>query len=187
MDSPRENRPEQAAPDLLSLDVIAAQVTSERQTMNAHAESLDTKAGVVLGFAGVLVGLGATAQTVVSSDLTFKVGLGVAVAAALSAAFGFLPRKYPVVEVLPLREFLTASENETKLTLLDVQIDMVIETAKLVRQKGRRVKTAVGLLAIAAALIVAGTLIATGRKAHDARQPAHPAHTPRTARTSPRA
>jgi hypothetical protein len=111
---------EPTPPPLLSLDVIADQVASERQTMNAHAESLDTKAGVVLGFAGVLVGLGATAQTTVSSDLTFKIGLGVAVAAAISAALAFLPRKYPVVEVLRLREFLTTAEDDTKLTLLVV-------------------------------------------------------------------
>ncbi len=148
--------------------------------MNAHAESLDTKAGVVLGFAGVLVGLGATAQTLVSSDLTFKIGLGVAVAAALSAALAFLPRKYPVVEVLPLRDFLTATEAETKLTLLDVQIDMVLEAATLVRRKGRRVKSAVALLAVAAALIVAGTLIATRGRAHDVRQPTHPQRHSRT-------
>jgi hypothetical protein len=60
---------------------------------------------------------GATAQAFVSSDLTFKIGLGVAVSAALSAALAFLPRKYPVVEVLRLRDFLTATENETKLIL----------------------------------------------------------------------
>ena len=45
--------------DLPSLDVVAGQVAAERETMNSHAESLDSKAGVVLGFAGVLVGLGA--------------------------------------------------------------------------------------------------------------------------------
>ncbi len=67
-----------------------------------------------------------------------------------------------MVEVLPLRDFLTAPEDETKLTLLDVQIDMVVESAVLVRRKGRRLKAAVGLLAVAAALIVVGTLIATG-------------------------
>lgn len=134
--------------------------------MNAHAESLDTKAGVVLGFAGVLVGLGATAQAFVSAALAFQVGLGMAVLAALSAAFAFLPRKYPVVEVLPLRAFLTAPEAETQLTLLDVQIDMVIEAATLVKLKGRLIKVAVGLLAVAAALIVAGTLFATAGTTH---------------------
>ena len=61
-----------------------AQVASERETMSAHAESLDAKAGVVLGFAGVLVGLGATAQAMISENVIFQVGLGVAVAAALA-------------------------------------------------------------------------------------------------------
>jgi hypothetical protein len=42
---------------LPSLSLLMDQVTSEREAMNAHAESLDTKAGVVLGFIGVLVGL----------------------------------------------------------------------------------------------------------------------------------
>jgi hypothetical protein len=151
---------------LPSLELVTAQVARERETMNAHAESLDTKAGVVLGFAGVLVGLGATAQAFVSATLAFQVGLGVAVLAALSAAFAFLPRKYPVVEVLPLRAFLTAPEAETRLTLLDVQIDMVIKAARLVKLKGRLIKVAVGLLAVAAALIVAGTLVATAGTAH---------------------
>jgi hypothetical protein len=39
--------------ELPSLDLLADQVASERETMTSHAESLDTKAGVVLGFAGV--------------------------------------------------------------------------------------------------------------------------------------
>jgi hypothetical protein len=161
-----DHQNESSEPYLPSLDLVAAQVAKERETMNSHAESLDTKSGVVLGFAGVLVGLGATAQAAVSTDLAFQIGLGVAVLAALSAAFAFFPRKYPVVEVLPLRAFLTAPEAETQLTLLDVQIDMVVEAAALVKQKGARVRSAVTLLAIAAALIVAGTLIATGGTPH---------------------
>ena len=64
----------EAAP-LPSLSLIVEQVATERETMNAHAESLDTKAGVVLGFAGVLVGLGATAQGNVSDKLVFQMGL----------------------------------------------------------------------------------------------------------------
>jgi hypothetical protein len=54
-------------PDLPSLDLVAGQVAAERETMNSHAESLDTKAGVVLGFAGVMVGLGSTAQAGIES------------------------------------------------------------------------------------------------------------------------
>jgi len=145
--------------------------------MNAHGESLDAKAGVVLGFAGVLVGLGATAQSSVSAQLCFQIGLGVAVAAALSAALSFMPRAYPVMEVLPLRELLTAPESETLLELLDVQIAMVREVADLVKRKGRRVQLAVALLTIAAVLVVCATLSAGGNGHHvrskaQARQPA---------------
>ncbi|MHB8499168.1 MAG: hypothetical protein ACYDES_14535 [Acidimicrobiales bacterium] len=79
--------------------------------MNAHAESLDGRAGVVLGFAGVLVGLGATAQVAVSGRVIFQVGLAAVVLAAIVAAWAFLPRRYPVLELERLRQAnLTASE-----------------------------------------------------------------------------
>lgn len=147
--------------------IIAAQVAAERETMNSHAESLDTKAGVVLGFAGVLVGLGATAQGFISNRFLFQAGLVAGVAAGALAAWAFLPRRYPVIEVFRLRErYLTAPEQMTQLHLLDTQIEMVRQAADLVRRKGRRVKAAVVCLAGAAASVVAGTLIATGGKAH---------------------
>lgn len=150
-------------PILPSLGILADQVASEREATNAHAESLDTKAGVVLGFSGVLVGLGATAQAAVSERLVFQAGLGVAVVAALLAAWAFLPRHYPVLEVSRLRQSnLVLPEAETRLELLDTQVEMVKEAADLVKRKGRRVRASVGCLAIAAALIVTGILTATG-------------------------
>ncbi len=107
---------------LPSLVIVLAQVAAERETMNAHAESLDGKAGVVLGFAGLLVGLGATAQVAVSGRAIFQVGLAVAVVAAIPAAWAFLPRRYPVLEVEQLRQVnLPASEAETRLELLDTR------------------------------------------------------------------
>lgn len=135
--------------------------------MNSHAESLDTKAGVVLGFAGVLVGLGSTARTAISSELAFQIGLGFAVLAALLAALSFLPRRYPVIEVGRLRENnLTAPAEETKLELLDTEIVMVDEAASLVRKKGWRVQASVISLAVGASLVVAGTLGGTGGHVH---------------------
>jgi hypothetical protein len=155
-----------AAP-LPSLSLIVEQVAAERETMNAHAESLDTKAGVVLGFAGVLVGLGATAQGNVSDEAVFQIGLGVAVLSATLAAWGFLPRRYPVLEVFRLRQtYLMAPEEDTQLHLLDTQIEMVKEAAALVKLKGRRVTLSVGCLATSAALIVVGMLVATGGAHH---------------------
>jgi hypothetical protein len=150
-------------PALPSLQILLDQVASERELMNAHAESLDAKAGVLLGFAGVLVGLGATAQATISTDGIFQSGLAVAAVAAGLAAWAVLPRHYPVLQVLSVRQkLLVAAEPETRLQLLDVQIKMIMDTAELVKYKGRRVRWSVVCLAIAAALVVVGTLTAGG-------------------------
>ena len=155
--------PEDELPPMPSLELVLNQVASERATMDAHGESLDSKAGVVLGFSGVIVGLGATAMSVISDTVLFQIGLGLAVFAAAWAAWAFAPRGYPVLEARPLREkYLTLSEVETRLRLLDTQVDMVEEAAALVKRKGRRVLLSVIFLALAAALIVAGTLTAGG-------------------------
>ncbi len=153
--------------DLPSLAIVLAQVAAERETMNAHAESLDGKAGVVLGFAGVLVGLGATAPAAASDGIVFGIGLALAAVAAVLAAWAFLPHRFPVLEVERLRQAnLTASEAETRLELLDTQIEMVKEAATLVRKKGWRVRAAVVSLTIAAALVVAGIFNAMGGRLH---------------------
>ena len=70
-------------PPLPSLELLFDQVGSERETLRAHGESLDAKAGIVLGFSGVLIGLGATAQPAASNTIVFQIGLGVAVVAAI--------------------------------------------------------------------------------------------------------
>jgi hypothetical protein len=152
---------------LPSLSILVDQVASERATMDARAESLDTKAGLVLGFAGVLIGLGATAQASVSGKLIFQVGLGVAGLAALSAAWAFLPRNYPVLDVYQLRQiYLTTPEAETRLRLVDTQIEMVNMASVILQRKGDRVRASVICLAISALLVVAGTLLATGGGHH---------------------
>ena len=99
---------------LPSLAIVLAQVVAERETMNAHAESLDGKAGVVLGFAGVLVGLGATAQITISGTVIFEIGLAVAVVAAILAAWAFLPRRYPVLEVERLRQAISPRQRRRR-------------------------------------------------------------------------
>lgn len=151
-------------PALPSLKILLDQVAAERETMNTHAESLDAKAGVTLGFTGVLVGLGATAQAAITTNAVFQSGLVVAVVAAGLAAWAVLPRRYPVIQVLPARQkFLTAGERETQLQLLDLQIQMVMEVAEQVKRKGSRVRWSVTCLAIATALVVIGTLSTGGQ------------------------
>jgi hypothetical protein len=152
---------------LPSLLILVDQVASERATMDTRAESLDTKAGLVLGFAGVLIGLGATAQASVSGNLIFQVGLGVAGLSALSAAWAFLPRTWPVLDVYQLRQsYLTTPKADTQLRLLDTQIEIVKNASVILQRKGFRVRTSVICLAISALLVVVGTLLATGGVHH---------------------
>jgi hypothetical protein len=149
--------------DLPSLAILSELVDAERSAMSAHAESLDTKAGVILGFAGVLVGLGATAQPSLVKSVVFQIGLGLAVVAAVLAAWAFVPRRFPVLELRHLRDkYLVVPEAETRLRLLDTQIEMTRQASDLVKRKGYRIELSAGCLAGAAALIVIGTLTTGG-------------------------
>lgn len=172
-----------------SLRVIAGKVAAERESMRSHAEGLDAKAGVVLGFAGVLVGLGATASELVARSFLCQAGLALATGSAVLAAAAFIPQSYPVLAARALRDkYLAESEDSTSLALLDTEIAMIGETSGLVRRKGRYLKGAVGCLAGAAAFVVIGTLIAGGQgNAGKPATPATPATRPAQARHPARA
>lgn len=49
-----------------SLDLLLEINQAERQAQLGHFDSLDTKAGLVLGFASVLIALGSDAETIFS-------------------------------------------------------------------------------------------------------------------------
>jgi hypothetical protein len=115
-------RPDAAAAAAFTGASLRAGDIGARQGVSAHADSLDAKAGVVLGFSGVLIGLGATAQSADSNTIVFQIGLGVAVAAAVLAVSAFLPRPYPTLALGPLRDnYLTEPKDYTRLRLLDTR------------------------------------------------------------------
>jgi hypothetical protein len=166
-----------------SLQVIAGQVAAERESLRSHADGLDTKAGVILGFAGVLVGLGASASDLVGRSRLCQAGLVLTMCSAILAALAFIPQNYPALAPRALRgKYLATSANDTTLALLDTQIAMISKTTDLIRRKGRYLKAAVGCLAAATAFIVIGTLIAGGQPS--AGRPAAPASRPSQARAS---
>jgi len=73
--------------DRTSLALLIEISKSERDAQLSHFDSLDTKAGLVLGFAGVLIALGGAPGSVL--------GLGSIILAALAAAMAvasFWPR-----------------------------------------------------------------------------------------------
>ena len=102
-----------------SLELLAETVADELAAQERRGDALDSKAGVLLGFASVLVGL---TSTNLHGSLA-KLGLGFAAVAAICAVFAFVPRSYPTLKLRPLRRRYFAAEEEfTRLRLLDTRI-----------------------------------------------------------------
>jgi hypothetical protein len=144
---------------LPSVDLVASRVELQLEHQLKHFDGRDNKAGIVLGFAGVL---GAIANG--SEQLTIA-GRIAAVGAALLSLWAFLPRKYPVLDTRKLRDrYLRADPGFTKLHLLDTQMRMEEEASALLDRNASRLKLAVGLLAVGVLLSAAG-MLATGGSA----------------------
>jgi hypothetical protein len=113
---------------------------------------LDSKAGILLGFAGVLVALSPAPGhflNVLSSVFAISAGL-----AALAA---FFPRKYQVPNVYALRrKYVSSDAAFTKLTLLDTHIRMLEATAELLHRKAHLVEASMSFLGLAVVLVGIG-------------------------------
>lgn len=142
-----------------SLDVIRAELDKRRQEQSQKAASFDTRAGLVLGFGGVLIGL-APAQTT-------ALHLSGQVAAALAAAVAGWSLTFRVtgsVGPRALRDnYLTKAPEETQLRLLDTRSWLFELDEKRFEAKVERMKWAVWLLALAVALMLAGSIVAYTR------------------------
>lgn len=145
------------AEGLPSLDLVASRVDVQLEHQLSHFDGLDNKAGIVLGFAGVVVAIADGLEPLAIAGRIAAVG------AALLSLWAFLPRKYPVLDTRLLRDrYLRADPGFTKLHLLDTQIRMEEEASTLLDRKSFRLKLAVGLLAVAV-LFIAGMLLTGGR------------------------
>ncbi|MCL4448099.1 MAG: hypothetical protein M1483_00280 [Actinobacteria bacterium] len=138
-----------------SLEIVFNAVDKELEGLTNHVESLDTKAGVILGFAGVVAGLAVShGQLTVHYGLAIKIGLIIDVLAGILAMLTFLPRKWPVLQARNLRnKYLMSPAEETQLILLDSMVSRVNEISWLVVKKGWLIKFALASLAVAIALI----------------------------------
>ncbi|MGH2670077.1 MAG: hypothetical protein ACRDH5_13355 [bacterium] len=144
-----------ATPDQPSVQALLDEVHIERQALLQHFQDLDGKAGIVLGFAGVLVALAPGEATTLA-----VVGRVLAAAAGLAALLGFWPRTYPVVHLRTLRDrYLQRGAEHTKLVLLDTQVVIVERSQNLLARKATRLKIAMILLAAAVVSLAGATLL----------------------------
>lgn len=132
-------------------ELLLRQVREQREAQLAHSDSLDSKAGVVLGFGAAVVALAPSANALAEA------GRLLAMLGALLAVLAFWPRPYPAIDVLALRrKYLTSRAEFAELALLDTHIQMVRAAHGTLRLKAGAVKVAM------ASLFAAGVLLSVG-------------------------
>jgi hypothetical protein len=144
--------PDDGCPSATLLRQALGRHLDEQRT---HFDSLDTKAGVVVGFAGVIAALSLNRD---AGSLPAKVGVGFAVVAAIVAMAAFWPRKHPVFDPRRLRGYLRAEASFTELRLLDTEIEMSVRASKLITAKAGWLKCSLCALLLAVVALAIGTL-----------------------------
>ena len=138
-----------------AVDVLLDQVRLERTQQLQHFDALDSKAGILLGFAGALIALAPTGY-----DLVLDAGRATALVAASFALWTFWPRFIPMADLYEMRQdFRASDEASTKLTLLDTQIEMIRTSRTVLRNKARRLKRAMASLGLASVLTAVGVSV----------------------------
>jgi hypothetical protein len=145
-----------AVPGLPSLELLAEEAAAELAAQERRGDALDSKAGVLLGFSGVLVALTASNLEGGTADAAALVA-GIA---ALCAGGAFVPRSFPTLALRRLRDsYLTSADEFTRLRLLDTRSAMYEETQRLLAIKGWLVAIASAALGIAVVLaVIASTM-----------------------------
>lgn len=113
----------------------------------AHFDSLDTKAGLILGFAGVLIALGNGSGSLAEASSTILAAL-----AAVASVASFWPRRFASIDPTRLGDYANAELAFTQLTVLDTLEVMLVETTQRLELKSRRLKLALTGLTAGAVL-----------------------------------
>ena len=138
-----------------SLGPILEEARAEREAQLRHQEALDTKAGILLGFAGALVVLSPPGTSVL-----LHAGRAAGVAAAIVALSVFWPRSFPTFDLRELRDlYLAADPAFTLQRILDSQISMIDSARAGLERKASRLKLAMSSLAAGSVLTASGLVV----------------------------
>jgi hypothetical protein len=139
-----------------SLDLLLQTVMAERDKQLAHFDALDTKAGVLLAFDGVLIAF----QRPMRAEFQVP-GTVLAAASAGLALWAFWPRKFPTLDPPYLRKYLTYETEQTRLMLHDTIGKMITRGALVLGKKAFRLKLALVGLLLAAVTLGTGVVVST--------------------------
>lgn len=140
---------------LPSLDVVEAALAREEDSYRQRAQSIDTRLGLLLGAAGVLV-----AFVGGRSSIAGLVGQVVALAAGGAAVLGLWPRVDKGIAPRKLRDrYLAADPTLTRMRLLNTRLELHEKDEVGLMTKARRLRAAALLLLSAATTIVVGSIV----------------------------
>ena len=154
--------------DIESLGLLEEITATELLHRQAHAEALDTKAGIVLGLAGAIVALwtGSTAAASPEVRITGILAIINGVIAALMALLSFWPREFEVLEVRRIRaEVLGRTAfKPLRVAILDTRIGIVSTYSAVIESKARRLKASMAFLVSAVVLLGVDFLLENARR-----------------------
>ncbi|MFE7547046.1 hypothetical protein [Streptomyces gardneri] len=151
---PEPNAPSEHSPPqkYASLELVLEEFHLDAKTQQDRAAQLDARGGVLIGFAGVLVGLIARGTTPPSG--LQQAALVCAAAAAAAAAVGALWRQASsTLDPLRLRAYMAATEEHARLRILDTRISLYLQDQKRLRLRFAMVGSASALLMAALILL----------------------------------
>jgi hypothetical protein len=134
-----------------STGVILEAATYERTAKLTLLETIDSRAGVLLGFAAAL-----TALAPVGVNILVEVGRGGAVLGGIAALATIWPRDYGSLDVDELSDFARSETVFTSLNVFLAQAEIVQSLTHLVMVKTRRLRVAMLLVGAAALSMATG-------------------------------
>ena len=143
-----------------SLAVIEAAVRRELDAQERRADAADTRAGLVLGFAGVIasVGLGDVWPPLAVAG---RLVAGVAALVSLSALAPPIGWELDAEQLR--RRYLAADPTRTRIALLDTEAAVTAFLAHRLRNKLARLRLAAAFLMVAVALTTTGVTVEVTR------------------------
>jgi hypothetical protein len=146
--------------DVPSLAIVEDALALGDSTWRDRENNLDTKAGILLSGAGVIVALVGT-----TAEIAALVSQVLAIVAGGAAVWSLWPRLDKVIDPGDLSSsYLTADPVSTRLRVLNSRLDIHSENERALLAKGRRWKLTALLLLGSVVAIVSGGIVDTVRR-----------------------
>lgn len=137
-------------PHLPSLEILYEEALRLEDVLERRGEAIDSRAGFVLGFAGVVGGV-----ALGSGYPAVRCAAVPAVVAALLALGTLIPR--PLSSVGVVRELLPEDPARTRLEMLETRLVLIAQARHVVHRKSERLRRATLMLALS--VVVVGIVV----------------------------